>query len=312
MKIASYCPPTLRNNIELQTERWSAEKISAKTGITSRHIATEEETALDLAYNAAKKLMDTSDINIEDVASLVYCTQSPDYIIPNNVSILHDKLGLEISAPTIEYNQGCSGYIYGLFIAKSLLLSNQVENVLLVTADTYTKYLQPNNYNCKTIFGDAATASFISKKDAGGFGFFCFGTNGAGYEALYLKGEGAKLRGQSLDLYMNGPDIFSFALDVVPLIIQDTLHKNKLIIDDIDYFIFHQANEFMLEALREKINIPKEKFCLHFSEYGNTVSSTIPIVMEYIQNNGQLQLGKKVLLCGFGVGLSWGATILVI
>ena len=311
MLISSYFPPTLRSNDELQSGRWSSAKILEKTGIISRCVAVEE-TALDLAYHAAKNLMDESNIAISEVSSLIYCTQSPDYIIPNNVSILHNRLGINVSSPTIEYNQGCSGYLYGLFIAKSLLLSGQVENVLLVTADTYTKYLQPSNQSCRTIFGDAATASLISKNDAEGFGHFSFGTDGSGYEALYLKGEGSRMRDQPLDLYMNGPDIFSFALDVVPSVVADTLLKNGLTVDDIDYFIFHQANGFMLEALRQKMDIPEEKFCLHFSEYGNTVSSTIPIVMEHMKNTGLLTLGKKVLLCGFGVGLSWGATVLIV
>ena len=312
MIVTSFLPESLRPNLDLVTDSWSAEKIFAKTGISCRRLASDTQTALDLGVNAALSLIAENHINRCDVGALLYCTQSPDYIIPNNVSLLHDHLGLKEDIPTIEYNQGCSGYIYGLYLAKMILMSSEVEQLLFITADTYTKYLKEDNHGCKTIFGDGAAATLIGKKDVALFGDFVFGTNGSEFSALYLKGVGAKQRHDQLDLYMNGPDVFSFTLDVVPKVVQQVLIKNKLDMQDIDYFVFHQANGFMLEALRKKIGIPTEKFCLHFSESGNTVSSTIPIVLEELDRVGKLQPGKKLLLCGFGVGLSWGATVITI
>ena len=297
-------------NTELQRGAWSAQKIFEKIGIRSRFTATEHETALDLGFQAAENLIHKHKINRDHIDCLLYCTQSPDYIIPNNVSLLHERLHLKTKIPAIEYNQGCTGYIYGLFLAKSLILSQQVNTVLFVTADTYTKYLKEDNLGCRTVFGDGATASLISKADSQQFGECVFGTNGTDFQSLYLSGVGAKTKNEPLDLHMDGPAVFSFTLKVVPTVIAETLEKNKLTLDDIDHVVFHQANGFMLEALREKIGIPLEKFCLHFSESGNTVSSTIPIVLQNLFETKKLKPNAKILLCGFGVGLSWGAVII--
>ena len=310
MRIASYLPSLSVDNFELENSKLTAKKIFAKTGITSRKVVSGKLTAIDLAFEASSKLVGLKDF--DDVDALLYCTQSPDYIVPNNVSILHSRLEIRKNIPTIEYNQGCSGYIYGLYLARTLLLGDDLRKVLLVTADTYTKYLKSDNLSCRTIFGDAATATLISSEDVKYFGEFSFGTNGDYHKALYLDGEGSRTRGNQLDLKMNGPEIFCFTLEVVPEIIRENLEKNRLKLEDIDHFIFHQANGYMLEALRKKVGIPKEKFHLHFEESGNTVSSTIPIVLEKLYIEKTFKKGEKVMLCAFGVGLSWNATVFTV
>ena len=312
MQIDHAFPKTTLGNDALERGAWSAEKIFRKIGIRSRHVASEDETALSLGFTAANNLFNNQKINCDTIKSIIYCTQSPDYIIPNNVSILHHQLKLNTAIPAIEYNQGCTGYLYGLFLAKSLIISEKIENVLLITADTYTKYLKEDNMGCRTVFGDGATATLVSNKDVDGIGSFVFGTNGADFQSLYLSGEGFATRHKAFDLYMDGPAIFRFTLEVIPKTISGVLEKNNTSMNENDYVIFHQANGFMLEALREKINIPKEKFCLHFSDTGNTVSSTIPIVLKNLFHNKILQTGMKILLCGFGVGLSWGAVVITI
>ena len=289
---------------------WSEKKISVKIGIDKRFVA-KDETASDLAYMAAMKLFSENHIDKDYVDALILCTQSPDYFLPTTACILQDRLGLRTDIMAFDYNLGCSGYIYGLGIAKSLILAGMVKNVLLLTAETYNRYINKVDRGNRSLFSDAASATLVSA-DKGVFkiGAPVYGTDGSGSEYLIVKGGCSRYPDEPAILYMDGPSIFNFTLDAVPTLVSKTLKRNSLDFDNIDYFIFHQANKHMLKFIRDAIHIPEEKFYMCLQEYGNTVSSTIPICLDSFMQEGRIKPGGKYLLAGFGVGLSWGAITL--
>lgn len=335
--IEYYLPKKTLDNIQLEGmfPDWPAQKIADKTGILSRHIAADNECSSDLAIKAGQRLFDSGACRPEDIDYIILCTQTPDYYLPHSSAIVQDRLGIRTSAGAIDINLGCSAYIYALGVAKPLIESGQAENVLLLTAETYSKLMDPDDWSTRTIFGDAATASLIKPGPGEGklpgdsfIGPFVYGTDGSGASNLIVKcgalrnratmeTEKALTRGQELHgapcgeyLHMNGPEIFNFTLKTIPPAMEDLLNKSGISDHEIDHFVFHQANAFMLEHLRKKLKIPKEKFVLSFADYGNTVSSTIPIALRDMQKKGGLHTGDIICLFGFGVGYSWGATLL--
>ena len=322
--ISYYLPERVVTNEELVKEfpEWSVDKVAAKVGVESRHLAGEAETAGDMAEKAAQKLFEEYNINPSEIDFIILCTQSPDYFLPSTSCVLQNKLGLKTNIGAFDFNLGCSGYIYGLAVSKGLIAAGIAKNVLLLTSETYTKYLHPLDKGNQTIFGDAATATLVSTNGWGEIGEFVLGTDGAGandliiksgatrhphlYNDLYIDEGGNPI--SSDHLYMNGGEIFTFTIEKVPALIHGTLSKNQLVQTDISLYILHQANKYILDFLRKKMSIPTERYYLNMEKVGNTVSSTIPIAlcdsMENVSNS------NNILLAGFGVGLSWGATII--
>ncbi|MCR4030912.1 MULTISPECIES: 3-oxoacyl-ACP synthase III family protein [Flavobacterium] len=312
--ISYYLPSNKLSNDDIanQFPEWDSDKIIQKIGIKNRNISNKDQFTSDIAVEAINVLFDEYKIDRSEVDYLILCTQSPDYFLPTTACIVQNKAGLSTDCAAVDINQGCSGYIYGLSLAKGLIVSNIAKNVVLVTAEMYSKYIHEKDKGNRSIFGDAASATLISDNGMYRIGEFSLGSDGSGFENLIVKNGGMKNpRTQDLDqpndnnLFMNGPEIFNFTAKAVPELINKTLDKNHESIESIDYFIFHQANTFMLEYLRKKINIPKDKFLVDMEDYGNTVSSTIPIVLKN-QINASLT-ASKLLLAGFGVGYSWGA-----
>ncbi len=319
MKISYYLPKTALDNTQLKSSGWNMQRIFEKTGIRQRHVSAKNQYAMDLALGACRTLLREHRISKDRVDFLLYCTQSPDFIIPTNACLLQHKLGLNKTIGALDFNLGCSGFVYGLSLAKGLLATGQARSVLLVTADTYTKYIHKDDRVNRTLFGDGAAATYLDKADAQKIGHFIFGTDGSGADNLCVKTSGlrygpSKTEGHAFNrdnhLYMDGPSILNFALSEVPAAVAQTLRRSKMKIKDIDYFVFHQANAFMLEALREKIDIPKEKMLISLEDIGNTVSSSIPIALSRFLKNGKIRTGQKLLLVGFGVGYSWVATVI--
>lgn len=327
--ISYYLPANLIDNDKLNTQfpEWPSKKIIEKTGINSRFIADLNQTSGDMAIEAAKKLFEEHEIEKSLIDYIILCTQSPDYFLPTTACIIQDKLGLSTTTGAIDINLGCSGYIYGLGLAKGLINSEQAKNVLLITSETYSKFIHPKDKGNKTIFGDAAAATLISSET--GFAKimdFQYGTDGKGAENLIVRNGGLRNFKKStlstdpnLDtynpddfLYMNGQEIFLFTLASVPNLIHDTIIKNKLQKADISLYILHQANKFMLDSLKKKALIENDKFYIHLQHCGNTVSSTIPIALYNAKIENKLSQGNHILLAGFGVGYSWGGTILKI
>ena len=306
-----YLPEQILTNddIALEFPEWSADKIKSKIGVETRHITRPTETALDLAYKACEKLFLSNDKSQIDF--ILFCTQSPDYILPSSACILQDQLGLSKQVGALDFNLGCSGFVYGLSLAKGLISIGMAKHVLLITSETYTKYLKPSDKSNRTIFGDGAAATIISKDDTKKDYQFSVGTDGSGYQNLIVQDGGAR-SGHSHQplLLMDGPKIFKFAIEAVPALVADNLAKNNLTVADIDLFIFHQANTYMLNYLRDLCNIPEEKFFVDMKNVGNTVSATIPIAIQSAEEQGRLKKGDRVMLVGFGVGYSWAASII--
>jgi 3-oxoacyl-[acyl-carrier-protein] synthase-3 len=316
--IEYYLPESTVDNIKLSIEfpEWEADKIEEKVGIRNRHIVSKNETALDLAFNAAEKLLKTFDKKLVDF--LILCTQSPDYYLPTGACILQDQLKLRKDIGAFDFNLGCSGYIYGLALAKSLITSNIASNVLLITAETYSKHIHLSDKSNRSIFGDGAAATLVLSSSKDRIHEFVLGTDGSGKENLIVKKGGMRQLGSENNdliedfLYMNGPEIFNFTLDIVPELVKNVLLKHNLSLDQIDFCVFHQANKFILEYLRKKLKIDPVKFYINMIETGNTVSATIPIALKDCIENKVVKAGDKILLVGFGVGYSWGATIITL
>lgn len=321
--IAYYLPPKTVTNEELVEEfpEWSVDKIADKVGVLERRVVVDE-TATDLAVMAAEKLFAQNKVNKEEVDFVLFCTQSPDYKLPSSACIIQDRLGLSTKSGAFDFNLGCSGYEYGLAVAKGLIAAGVSNYVLLLTGETYNKYIHPKDKGNRTIFGDGASATIISTEGFAEIGEFCLGTDGSGAKDLIVKTSGARFEDKANDLtfdeggnpissdhlFMDGQEIFMFTLVKVPKMMKEVLTKNNLQKEDIDLFVLHQANKYMLEHLRKKLKIDEDKFFVNLAKVGNTVSSTIPIALCDARDENKLT--GNVLLAGFGVGLSWGATII--
>lgn len=324
--ISYYLPERVVTNEELVKEfpEWSVDKVAKKVGVYSRHLAADNETAGDMAEKAARKLFDEYNISPKDIDFVMLCTQSPDYFLPSTACILQHKLDIPTTAGAFDYNLGCSGCVYGLAIAKGLIKAGIARNVLLLTAETYNKYLHPSDKSNRSIFGDGAAACLISTDGFAEIGEFSLGTDGGGADKLIVRSGAARCKEATgisdVDdeghtryddyLYMDGGGIFNFTLDAVPAMMKDVLDKNKLTSDNIDYYVFHQANKFMLNTIRKICVLPKDKFFVNLEETGNTVSSTVMIGLKQCLDTEIIHAGMNVMIAGFGVGLSWGGTTL--
>lgn len=324
--ISYYLPERVVTNEELVKAfpEWSVEKVAQKVGVNSRHLAASDETAGDMAEKAARKLFEEYHIQPESIDFLLLCTQSPDYFLPSTACVLQDRLGIPTSAGAFDYNLGCSGCIYGMAIAKGLIAAGIAKNILLLTAETYNKYLHPEDKSNRSIFGDGAAACLISTEGFAEIQDFVLGTDGKGADNLIVKTGAARHMlptGKSQEddeghiwyddyLYMNGGAIFNFTLDAVPAMIQQLLEKHHLSQDDINYYVFHQANKFMLSTIRKFCVLPKDKFYINLENVGNTVSSTVLIGLKDCIERQVIKPNDTVMIAGFGVGLSWGGTIL--
>ena len=318
--IAYYLPEQI---IECEQNR-----LSKKTGILRRHVAAKGETAADLAVKAAEKIF-LQGVDRATIDFVLLCTQSPDYILPTTACLIQDRLGLPRSCGALDFNLGCSGYIYGLSLAKGLVETGQAKRVLLLTSETYSKHLHPQDGSVATLFGDAATATLVDKlaadNDQYGMYGFSFGTDGSGGNDLIVPVGGSRNPYDTTavedivdkygnfrtnrNLYMNGSAISEFALEIVPSIIKNVLEKSCLHRKDVSYFVFHQANKFILDYLQQKCNLQDFPFWNNVAEYANTVSNSVPIALNDILSiNSDISL-RRFMLVGFGVGLSWAGCI---
>jgi 3-oxoacyl-[acyl-carrier-protein] synthase-3 len=320
--IEYYLPEGTLTNDDLAAlfPEWPAERIKAKLGISTRHIAGPDECASDLAAKASERLFELRGYAPRDVDYLILCTQSPDYILPTTACVLQSRLGIPTDAGAIDVNLGCSGYVYGLSLAKGLIETRQADRVLLLTADTYSRYLEPADKGVRTVFGDGAAATLVCATDGDSLrpslGPFVFGTDGRGAANLIVHGGGTRRANDppaagdppaTPYLRMNGGEIMTFTLDTVPRAISKVLERARLSMEDLDFFVFHQANRLVLETLRRKMGIPESKFVVSLDHCGNTTSSTIPIALRDALAAGGVRSGQIGALVGFGVGYSWAA-----
>ena len=315
--IAVHLPEKVEDNSYLgaQYPRWDMPLIYAKTGIQQRHIAGPHECASDLGVAAAERLFAEFNIDRSTIDFLLFCTQTPDYVLPTTACLMQERLGLPTSIGALDFNLGCSGFVYGLSLADGLIRAGTARRVLLITAETYSKYIDPTDRSLRTIFGDGAAATLVEASDEPSLGSFVFGTDGRGADTLLVTEGGARPRADAIQprkrkrwpssLYMDGPELVKFSLEVVPPLIDRVLAGARWSRDNVDMYLLHQATLFMLDHLRERLSLDREHTPEALEPYGNTVSSTIPILIRDLRRSGRLKPGKRTMLVGFGVGLSW-------
>ncbi|MFY9911513.1 MAG: ketoacyl-ACP synthase III [Candidatus Sulfotelmatobacter sp.] len=312
-EIAYYLPESVLTNQELSKDfpGWTVEDIAQKTGILERRIATSEECASDLALKAAEKLFASGACSPAQIDFILLCTESPDYFLPASACILQQRLGISTAAGALDFNLGCSGFVYGLGLAKGLIETNQAQRVLLITAETYSKFIAHDDRSTRTIFGDGAAATLIEaiQSDSELITAPVYGTDGRGARNLIVERGAMRLAGQPV-IKMAGPEVFNFTIARIPRLVEETLTRSQMRADQIDLFVFHQANRYMLDHLRKKLAIPETKFYLFMETCANTVSSSIPIALFEARKAGKLGRGSKVMVVGFGVGYSWAACML--
>lgn len=331
IRAISYCLPERFETVEdlaREHPEWPVERIFTKTGITGRHLAAEDECASDLAVRAAQDLFASGACIAADIDFVLFCTQTPDYLLPTTACVIQDRLDIPRTAGALDFNLGCSGYVYGLSLAKGLVETGQAKRLLLLTADTYSKLIHPDDRSVRTLFGDAGAATLIeAAPDDGvpGIGPFVFGTDGRGANNLIVPQGGLRHptgeyppevytdyrgnRRSDRNLYMNGREIVSFAVEEVPKAVRSLLDKAELEVVDLDGFVFHQASALVLERVRKRCKLPEERFFYYLESIGNTVSCSIPIALKKGVEEGRVSHGDRLMLVGFGVGYSWGATL---
>lgn len=311
--IASYLPGERIDNAYL-VEKYGFDEafLRDKVGITGRHVAAADEAVSDMAVQAAERLFDATGLDRSSIGLVLLCTQNPDYRLPTTANLVQTRTGLPNHTAAFDINQGCSGYVYALGIAKAFMALHGISHGLVLTSEAYSKVMNPADRDTAPLFGDAATATLLQAGAPLRLGAFSFGSDGSGGEDLIVRGGGSRHPDRMPvgkdALYMNGRAVFNFAVKRVPQDIRACLDKNRLQVDDIDLFLLHQANKFMLEALGRNMKLPAEKLPIRVSETANTVSNTIPLLIQALGGVDALR-GKRSLLSGFGVGLSWASTI---
>ncbi len=319
--IAIHFPERVETNRQLADEfpSWDMDLIYAKTGIATRHIAAPGECSSDLGVAAAQQLFSRFDVDPHSIDFLLLCTQTPDYPLPTTACLLQDRLGLRTSCGALDFNLGCSGFVYGLAIADGLIRTGTVRRVLLVTAETYSKYIHPTDRSLRTIFGDGAAATLIEPAETPTLTGFQYGTDGSGADTLLVTKGGARPSAQAhrprhrrrwpSDLYMDGPSLINFSVAAIPPLVDDILRAAELTRQDIDLFLLHQATRKMLQLLQEALKLDDERLPIVLEHCGNTVSATIPILLDQLRRDGRLRPGMRNILIGFGVGWSWAGCV---
>ena len=247
------------------------------------------------------------------------CTQTPDYPLPTTACLVHDRIGLGTRCGALDFNLGCSGFVYGLSMAKGLMASGQCKRILLVTSETYSKYISPDDRSLRTIFSDAAAATLIEPCEHEALSGFEFGTDGSGADTLIVNEGGARCSSDAIQprnrkrwssrLYMDGPSLMSFTIGAIPQLVRDMLSKANLQVSDIGHLLMHQATRKMLEQLQTALHVNDSQLPIRLANRGNTVSSTLPILINDLRNDNAILPGSQNILVGFGVGWSWAGCL---
>ena len=299
------------SSLKKKNPTWDIKKIIEKTGIEKIWYTKKNQTALDLGFEASKKVL--KKINKKSIDTLIYVTQSPEYFLPTSACILQNKLGLNNNVKAFDINLGCSGFVYALFVASSLTQNNMSKNILIVCADTYTKYIDNSDRTNKTIFSDGASATLVSRSKKKYIGNFLMGTDGSGYKDLIVE-NGASRAGfennNKAKLFMNGAKIFMFTVANIPKNIEQLLAISKIKKKNIKVFFFHQGSKIILNSLKDALKLSKNQLYNNLRFLGNTVSSTIPFSLKQASNEKKIKNNDLLVLSGFGVGLSWGSCVI--
>ena len=325
--IEYYLPENIVTNEDLQKENphWNLDKVAEKSGVYQRHIAGKNETAYDLSVKACDKLFQTNDKN--DIDGIIYCTQSPDYIMPSNSFLLHNYLNLENRVFAYDFNHACTGFIYCLAMANAFVKAGMAKSILLINADTYSKYINRKDRSTRVLFGDGAAATIVKgSNEKKGIIDIELRSFGSGYNKFWIPAGGLRLpnsdstsvevendRGNirtQNDIEMDGFGVWSFINSVAPKQIDRLLSKNNFEKTDVDQFIFHQASLMTLQSIMRLMKINKEQVFINIHNIGNTVSASIPIALKDAIDQDKINIGSTLILSGFGVGLSYGAILM--
>lgn len=319
--IAVHLPERIETNQDLKADnpKWDVELIASKTGIHQRHIAAPKECSSDLGVKAAQKLFANFDVDPSEIDFLLFCTQTPDYPLPTTACLVQDRLGLPTSCGALDFNLGCSGFVYGLSLCDGLIRSGAAKKILFITAETYTKLIDPKDRSLRTIFGDGAAATLIEAHDQPSLSAFKFGTDGKGANTLLATKNGFRDPEEAIesrhrrrwksDLYMDGPALINFTIGSIPDLLQDIVSAADMKMDEVGYFLFHQATYKMLSQLQQTLEVAEDRVPILLKDVGNTVSSTLPILIQQMRESGDLSPEQKNLLVGFGVGWSWAGCV---
>lgn len=307
----------------LDNPDWDLSAIEQATGITCRSLAKEGECASDLAVEAAGKLLARGLVRRDEIDALIFCTQTPDFLLPTTACGIQERLKLSTTTAAFDINLGCSGFVYGLAIASAMLKSGLAGKLLLLTADTYSRLISKTDRTCRPIFGDGAAATLLEMVEGRDeIGPFELGTDGRGGDKLIVRGSGLRsvpaqevgttsLSGSTrAPLKMDGAGVMMFTMSAVPKMVSALLRKAELGKEQVDLYVFHQASRSVLDNIVRHLDLPDEKVFRGFGGIGNMVSASIPIALKQASDQGRLKPGQKVLLAGFGVGYSWGASML--
>ena len=315
------------SNEDLQKEfpDWDIERLSEKTGVYNRHIAGVNETAFDLSVRACEKLFET--IDHREIDGIIFCTQSPDFIMPPNSFLLHKHFGFADNVFAFDFNHACTGYIYCLAMANAFLKAGMGTKILIINSDTYSKYINNRDRSTRALFGDGAAATVV-KNSKGRIGIIDVDlrSNGSNYDKFWIPVGGLRLprtKDNSIDfeddkgrirskdkIEMDGLGVWSFINAVAPKQVNRLLHSNDIDITDIDQFVFHQASRMTLNSVMRSLKLNEDKVMVNIQNIGNTVSASIPIALKNALDQKKIKNGSLVVLSGFGVGLSYGAILM--
>lgn len=299
--IAYYLPDDRLCNLERAPALDASEELLRdKIGVMRVSRKGPQQQASDLAILAAQKLFDQGAVNPEEVDCLVVVTQNPDdHGLPHVSARVHGKLGLPRRCAAFDVSLGCSGFVYGLSIITSLMQAQGLKRGLLLTADPYSNIVNPDDRNTTLLFGDGAAATLITDKPRWHVGKFDLGSEGSDWEQIEVQPETG-------ELYMNGRGVLNFSAKIVPDSIRLAMQMNDVSMDQVDRFVLHQGSRHIVTQLAKRLDVPPDKAPFLAGDYGNTVSSSIPIMMA----QGAVDDDRVVVLSGFGVGLSWASTVL--
>lgn len=297
--IAGFIPPNRTDNFNRRGSFDVDHKfIEQKIGVRQTSIKKKDQETSDLCCEAVKSLQRIHPLRLDDIDCMVVCTQNPDVKgLPQTSAIVHYKLGLQQDCATFDISLGCSGYVYSLSAIQSFMTVNDLKKGILLTCDPYSKVINIDDKSTAMLFGDAATATLLGENPIWAIGKAVFGTRGEDWQAIRVGSNGL--------LSMQGRTVFNFVATVIPENIKKTLQKNSLTIEEIDLFAMHQGSKFIIDILRKRLGVPAKIMAFVATEYGNTVSSSIPLILEKVTPNT-----RTILISGFGVGLSWGSLVL--
>lgn len=297
--------------------KWSASQIRSKIGVASRHHCAEKESSLTLGVQATRQLLRKYPDITDNIDHILFSTLIHEHFMLNSAAYIQKALNLPENVAAVDFKLGCSGYITLISFAKALIESGTAKNILVVTADTYSKVFAKNDFQTQTIFGDAATASLVSTEGVYRITKCLSGTDGTGSlvhaKRIGIEGDYGYLNMYDMEhvgvenFYMVGEEIFDFVSLKIPGFMTTFLNEANCKSDAGTLYLFHQANQYMLNYLRKKLEIPKEQFYIDMESSGNTSTSSIPIAMSKILEN---PIAQKIICCGFGGGYCWNAMAL--